>query len=57
MPERNDDDNLKMFLDGLRELSLRHKIGIAGEPELFVMDDDDFERAYSCDADSKLQFI
>jgi len=50
------EDNLLMFLDGLTELSRRHKIGIADQPTLFIMDDDDLERAYSVDDESKLIF-
>lgn len=37
--------NLLMFLDGLTELSRKHRIGLTGQPTLFVMEDDDFERA------------
>lgn len=51
-----DRDNLLMFLDGLAELSRRHRIGITGQPILFVMEHDDFERAYTADDDSNLVF-
>lgn len=53
---REQEDSLNTFLDALTELSRRYKIGIAGQPVLFNMDSDDFERAYSCDAESGLSF-
>jgi hypothetical protein len=49
-------DNLLMFLDGLTELSRKHKIGITGQPILFIMEDDDLERVYTSDAESNLSF-
>jgi hypothetical protein len=53
---REQEDSIKVFLDGLTELSRKHKIGIAGTPVLFVMESDDQERAYACDAESNLSF-
>jgi hypothetical protein len=51
-----ENDNLLGFLDALTEISRRYKIGVTGEPILFVMEDDDLERIYSCDAESRLSF-
>ncbi len=51
-----DQDNLIRFLDALTVISRHHKIGITGEPILFVIEDDDYEKAYSCDAESRLDF-
>ena len=50
------EDNLSMFLDGLTELSRRHSLGIAGQPVLFVMKDDDYDRTYTADDESNLIF-
>jgi hypothetical protein len=54
-------DNLAMFLDGLTELSRRHRLGIgadlgSGRPVLFELEDDDFERTYSTDEASHLLY-
>jgi hypothetical protein len=49
-------DKLNTFLDALTELSRKYKIGIAGQPVLFLMESEDLERAYSCDAESNLTF-
>lgn len=56
MMSKGEEDSLKLFLDGLTELSRKHKIGIAGSPVLFLVEQDDFEREYSCDAESNLSF-
>jgi hypothetical protein len=53
----NQQDNLQQFLSDLTELSRRYKIGITDKPHLFIMDNDDYERIYSCDADSVLAFV
>jgi hypothetical protein len=45
------------FERDLTELSRRHGIGIAGSATLFVMEPDDYDRTYSSDAQSRLQFI
>jgi len=50
------EDALSIFLEGLTELSRKHKIGIAGQPVLFIMDDDDSDRTYDADDDSNLRF-
>ena len=52
----NEKDNLLGFLDALTEISRRYKIGITGGPILFVIENDDMERVYSCDANSRLTF-
>lgn len=49
-------DKLNTFLDALTELSRKYKIGIAGQPVLFLIENEDFERTYSCDAESNLTF-
>jgi hypothetical protein len=48
--------NLEPFLTELTELSRKYKIGIAGDPVLFCLEDDDMDRAYSSDADSALAY-
>jgi len=40
----------------LTQLSRKHGIGIGGSATLFVMETDDFERNYSTDNQSHLQF-
>jgi len=55
MPE-NQQDNLQQFLSDLTELSRRHRIGIIVPANLFVMEDEDLDIAYSCDADGMLVF-
>lgn len=40
----------------LTELSRKHRVGITGSMTLFVMEPDDFERRYSSDEQSRLQF-
>lgn len=44
------------FLRDLSELSYQHGIAIAGSPELFLMQYEDYQSAYECDADSRLSF-
>jgi hypothetical protein len=58
MPETKEqqEDNMSAFLDALAEISRRYKIGIAGQPVLFNMENEDYERSYSCDAESRLAF-
>lgn len=51
-----DQDNLGGFLDALTEFSRRYKIGITGKPVLFVLENEDFDRVYSCDAESRLDY-
>ncbi len=44
------------FLHALTELSRSLGIGITGEPTLFLMDRDDYDRLYKIDGESKLAF-
>ena len=44
------------FLLELTMLSVRHGVGIAGQPTLFVMEQDDYDRTYKIDDNSKLSF-
>jgi hypothetical protein len=48
--------DIEPFLSELTELSRKYKIGIAGDPVLFCLEDEDLDRAYSSDADSKLVY-
>jgi len=45
---------LEPFLQELTELSRKYKIGIAGSPTLFCLEDEDLNRTYSSDDDSAL---
>jgi hypothetical protein len=56
--EKSEDTNAKFeaFVRDLTELSLRHRIGIAGDPVLFILEDVDLDRTYACDADSALVY-
>lgn len=47
---------LESFLTDLTELSRKYKIGIAGDPVLFCLEDEDLDRTYSSDADSVLVY-
>lgn len=47
---------LEPFLQELTELSRKYKIGITGNPILFCLEDEDFDRNYSSDADSALVY-
>lgn len=42
------------FLNALTDLSRQYKIGIAGDPVLFCLEDDDLDRVFSSDANSAL---
>ena len=50
------DAKFEAFTKDLTELSLRHRIGITGEPILFVLEDIDLDRYYTCDAESRLDY-
>ncbi|MFO1169616.1 MAG: hypothetical protein U1E49_01455 [Hyphomicrobiaceae bacterium] len=57
MTERaNPNPDLDRFLAELTELSRAHRIGITGQPELFVMDYEDLIRSYRADQESRLTF-
>lgn len=47
---------LDAFLGALTELSRQYKIGIAGDPVLFCLEDEDLDRVYSSDANSALAY-
>lgn len=49
-------ENLDAFLQEMTALAIKHGIGIAGNPELFVMDWEDRACQYGCDGDSRLTF-
>ena len=50
------DEKIAQFLEELTRLSLRHGVGIAGKPILFMMESDDYERLYKIDDGSNLAF-
>lgn len=47
-------DELNEFLSELTRVSHKHGIAISGEPELFLMERDDYAHSYACDASSRL---
>ncbi len=47
-------EQTEAFVRELTELSHKHRIGITGSPDLFLLDRDDFALAYDCDDKSKL---
>jgi hypothetical protein len=49
-------ESLDAFLNDLTALSIKHKIGIAGDPVLFCLEDEDLNRDYSSDAESNLTY-
>jgi hypothetical protein len=49
-----DVDRVSAFVRDLTELSHKHKVGIAGSPVLFMLEQDDFWLSYSCNAESEL---
>ena len=50
------DTTLAAFLGDLTALSVKHKIGIVPPAVLFVLEDDDVDLTYQCDAESNLTF-
>ena len=44
------------FMEALTELSRQHRIGVAGQPLLFLMERDDLYRTYKIDSESRLFF-
>lgn len=50
------DQALNEFLRELTDLSHRYQIGIAEEPVLFIMEPEDRDIAYQCDAESRLTY-
>lgn len=55
-PTDDSEVELEPFLQELTELSRKHKIGIAGNPVLFCLQEEDLNRAYSSDAESALVY-
>lgn len=49
------EDRLQAFTRELTKVSRKHGIGIAGEPELFIFEPEDYAAIYHCDADSRLR--
>ena len=49
-------EKIARFLEHLTRLSLQCGIGITGKPVLFMMEPNDYERAYKIDDDSNLSF-
>jgi hypothetical protein len=45
------------FLRELTELSRRYKLGLVGPVTLFVMEEDDFDRAYRCGDEDRIEFV
>lgn len=50
------DKDLARFLAELTNLSIKFGIAINGNPELYVMTDEDRARIYSADNESRLRF-
>lgn len=50
------DQGVAGFLAALTALSAEHGIGISGEPELFTMESEDYERSYHVNDASELIF-
>lgn len=51
------EEKLNMFLCELTELSLKHGLGINEGGVLYELESDDYERHYSCDDESKINFV
>jgi hypothetical protein len=50
------DAQVEAFLNALTELSRQHKIGIAGKPVLFSLEEEDMDREYTSDVESNLTY-
>ncbi len=48
------EEKLQAFTRELTEVSRKHGIGIAGEPDLFVFEPEDYAAVYHCDSESRL---
>lgn len=55
-PDENVDVDFDAFAKDLTELSIKHGVGIAGDPVLFILEDIDLDRVYTCDAESRLTY-
>jgi len=51
------EEKLNAFLGELTELSLKHGLGINEGGVLYELESDDYERRYSCDSESKIDFV
>lgn len=49
--------NLDGYLKAMTALSIQHRIGISGDAVLYEMEQDDFDRTYRADEESRLDFI
>jgi hypothetical protein len=49
-------EKLELFLAELTKISIDHGVGITGDPVLFVLEDDDKDRVYTCNDESNLHF-
>lgn len=50
-------DDLDAFMEALTDLSMKYGIGIAGDPYLFLLNEDDQDRKYLCDAKGMLFLV
>ncbi len=55
-PIVQDVDRANAFLAGLTKLSVQHGVAITGTPVLFMMEQEDYDSAYSIDDESNLSF-
>jgi hypothetical protein len=51
------DQAAALFLEALNELSQCHGIGLTGGMNLFLMECDDYERKYTVDVESRVEFV
>jgi hypothetical protein len=49
-------DKAERFLRELTEISIKYGVGISGPFDIFVMEEDDFERRYTDDGRGKYEF-
>jgi len=55
--QKQPDSQLESFLRELTDLSRKYEIGITDQAEVFIMENDDSNLVYICDADGKLAFL
>lgn len=48
---------IQEFLSELTELSRRYRLGLAGPVTLFLLEEDDLDRAYRCEDDDRIEFV
>lgn len=51
------DEKINAFLNELTSLSHKHGLGVNSNGDLYELEAEDAERRYSCDDDSKLDFV